>query len=408
MRFSATFFVALLAAETAVASSWLSKAAYNKWHETELERWLSDHNVPYPAAADRKELTDLVSKNWDDNVARPYNTWDTNQLSSYLSSQGQQVKKGTEKNKDSLVEQVQKSWKQTNSQASDAYSSVQNWIFDSWTESQLKAYLDYYNIPNPNPRTRDSLLSTARANYQKAADKAGETAAYPGDWLYQSWSDSDLKSWLDERGVPAPQPNTRDKLIASIRRNSYVASNRAAEGLASASSSASDAQSTLTDKIISAWDDTKLKQFLDENNVKIPQGSKHNELLALARKYRAQLTGDNVSASAASAYGAATSSAGNAYAGATNDLYSQGKYWYDWALAQVGMGSEEAKASLSSVSSSASASLSSASKVASSSSSSASKVASSSASSASSVGSKSASSGSSKASKSASSAKNEL
>lgn len=37
------------------------------------------------------------------------------------------------------------------------------------------------------------MLSTARDNYQTIADKVGETAAYPGNWLYASWSDSDLK-----------------------------------------------------------------------------------------------------------------------------------------------------------------------------------------------------------------------
>ena len=52
----------------------------------------------------------------------------------------------------------------------------------------------------------------------------------------------------------------------------------------------------------------------------MPQGSKRNELLALARKHRASLTGDNISASAASAYGAATSKAGNQYAKATDDV----------------------------------------------------------------------------------------
>ena len=267
----------------------------------------------------------------------------------------------------------------------------------SWTESQLKSFLDYHGIPNPSPRTRDSLLTTARSSYQKAADKAGETAAYPGDWIYQSWSDSDLKAWLDERGVPVPQTGSRDKLIASIRRNSYTASNRAADKLSSASASATSISSSLTDQIINAWDDTKLKQFLDENGVKIPQGSKHNELLALARKYRASLTGNNVSASAASAYGAATSSAGNAAASATDGLYAQGKYWYDWALAQAGLGSEQAKNSIYSVSAQAAASASSASSVGSNSAYSASKQASSSVSSA-----------SKKASKSASSAKNEL
>lgn len=41
--------------------------------------------------------------------------------------------------------------------------------------------------------------------------------------------------------------------------------------------------------------------------------------MAIARKHRAQLTGDNISYSAKSAFGAATSSASNQYAKATDD-----------------------------------------------------------------------------------------
>lgn len=51
----------------------------------------------------------------------------------------------------------------------------------------------------------------------------------------------------------------------------------------------------------------------------VPQGTKLNELRALVRKNRADILGDNVSGSAASAFGAATSQAGNQYAKATND-----------------------------------------------------------------------------------------
>ncbi|KAG9969324.1 hypothetical protein KCU78_g24037, partial [Aureobasidium melanogenum] len=209
MRFNfATAAVLALGAQSVAASTWFSKAAYNKWHETELERWLSDHDVPYPTPADRKDLVDLVKNNWDDKVAQPYNTWDTKQLQNYITSSGQQVKKGTEQNKDSLVSQVKSYWHETADQASDAYSSVQDWVFDSWTDSQLKAFLDYHSIPNPSPRSRDTLLHSARSNYQSVAKKAGETTAYPGNWLYSSWADSDLKAWLDERGIPVPQPSS--------------------------------------------------------------------------------------------------------------------------------------------------------------------------------------------------------
>ena len=49
-----------------------------------------------------------------------------------------------------------------------------------------------------------------------------------------------------------------------------------------------------------------------------PQGTKVNELRALVRKHRAELLGDTVSGTAASAFGAATSKAGNEYAKATD------------------------------------------------------------------------------------------
>lgn len=92
---------------------------------------MSDHNVPYPAASDRKALENLVKDNWDNNVVKPYNSWDVNQLTSFLGSKGQEVKKGTEKNKDSLISQVQGLWTTTSDNANDAYANVHDWIFDS-------------------------------------------------------------------------------------------------------------------------------------------------------------------------------------------------------------------------------------------------------------------------------------
>lgn len=98
---------------------------------------MSDHDVPYPTPADRKDLVDLVKGHWEDKVASPYNSWDANQLQSYISSQGQKVKEGTEKNKDSLLAQVKGYWHETADQASDSYNSVQDWVFDRFVLSSL-------------------------------------------------------------------------------------------------------------------------------------------------------------------------------------------------------------------------------------------------------------------------------
>lgn len=71
---------------------------------------------------------------------------------------------------------------------------------------------------------------------------------------------------------------------------------------------------------------------LDKNGIKVPQGSKRNELVALARKHRAQLTGDNVSYSASSVFGAATSKAGNEYAKATTNAQLKTQDAFDAAV----------------------------------------------------------------------------
>ena len=54
-------------------------------------------------------------------------------------------------------------------------------------------------------------------------------------------AESDLKEWLDTNGFPVPQPTNRDKLIASVRRNSRIAYLKLQEQAATASAQASKA-----------------------------------------------------------------------------------------------------------------------------------------------------------------------
>jgi len=402
MRFNLASTLVVSLAAQATANSWFGKAAvYDKWHETELERWLSDHNVPYPTPADRKDLENLVKDNWNGKVVQPYQSWETPQLSAYLKERGYQVKKGTEKNKDSLISQVKQYWYETESEATNAYTNVRDWIFDSWTDSQLKTFLDKNGIPNPTPTNRASLLKTARENYQSIANKLGQNYYYPGNWLYESWSDSDLKSWFDARGYPVPQPTSRDSLIASLRRQSRVASLKSSAAASSASASAASAQASLSNALFDSWSESELKKWFDTNGIKVPQGSKKNELVALARKHRAQLLGDSASATLSSAYGAATTRAGNEYVAATNGA----QYYIDLVKEKLGLAASQASASVTSATGAAAKSASSASAAAAKSASSASKEAVKSASSASKNAGKNAQKATDAASESASKAK---
>ena len=111
----------------------VTDVVYNKWHETELERWLSDHSIPYPTPADRKDLESLVKSNWQQKVVTPYSDWELPQLQSYLSAKGYDAKKASAANKDSLVNQVKSYWTESADSASSSYSSVKDWIFDRFS-----------------------------------------------------------------------------------------------------------------------------------------------------------------------------------------------------------------------------------------------------------------------------------
>ncbi|RMZ80824.1 hypothetical protein DV737_g2870, partial [Chaetothyriales sp. CBS 132003] len=288
--------------------------AYNKWHQTELERWLSDHDIPYPTAADRKDLENLIKDHWQTQVVNP------------VHAAGEKLSGDFAEAKEWIF----------NGYALDIglrFTRVLiSLAFRSWSDSQLKAFLDHHNIASPQPRARDKLLTQARHNYDAIAKKVGQSASYPGDWLWQTWSESELKDFLDERGVPVPQHTERDKLIAAVRRHGHLAtlklssvSASLSNGASAASKSAAGAQASLSDALFEAWSESRLKEFLDSHGVPVPQGSRKNELVAIARKHHADLLTDassvasSVVSSASHAFGAATSKAGNEYAKASHD-----------------------------------------------------------------------------------------
>ncbi|EGC40955.1 conserved hypothetical protein [Histoplasma capsulatum var. duboisii H88] len=287
--------IILTVTETAGLRNWFSKAVYNRWHETELERWLSDHDIPYPTPADRKDLEELVKNNWESRVQIPIHH---------------------------TVEHV-----------ADYLGDAKEWIFDTWSDSQLKTFLGKHGISSPQPNKRDKLLAVVRENYEAIARKLGQTTFYPGNWLYEQWSESDLKEYLDSHGYHVPQPTTRDKLVASVRRNARLASIQSRQAAASASSSAEAAQKSLSEALFNAWSESEFKEFFDKHGIKVPQGSRRNELIALARKHRASLL-QKPTASVTHAYGAATSKAGNEFARATEDVRLRAADMFNSAISQ--------------------------------------------------------------------------
>ena len=272
-----------------------------------------------------------VEKNWDKAIAvgrHPYDNWDEKKLKTWLKDRNVPVKEAEVK-KDQLSDIVRKYWYS----AEERWDDASDWVFNTWGDTELKAFLDKHGIPNPSPRTRDTLLSRARKGYTDLSKKAGETAAAPGNWLFESWSDSDLKSWADYRGISVPQGSKRNDLIALVRRHlrdfsihaqdyAEYAKQKSFKLANAAKVKAGEAADSASEWAFDTWSDSDLKKYADKNGISVPQGSKKNEIIAALRKHSHKLTADpidkKISKTLMSAYGAATSNAGNLYAQATD------------------------------------------------------------------------------------------
>jgi Putative nuclear envelope organisation protein len=76
--------------------------------------------------------------------------------------------------------------------------------------------------------TRDDLLSAAQSYYSQASKSGGKAYASVTSYLakhtdavkgsaFETWSDSELKAYLDTYGVPVPQSSTKNQLQAYAR-----------------------------------------------------------------------------------------------------------------------------------------------------------------------------------------------
>ena len=196
----------------------------------------------------------------------------------------------------------------------------------------MQAFLDKHGISYPQPGERNALLGAARRNYESVSKKVGDGAAYPGNWLYDTWSAFELRAWLNEHGHPVTLPTTRAKLIASVRRNAYLTSLQLQGAADSAAASARATKDSVSNGVFDLWSDSWIKEWADRHGIKIPQGSKRDELLAIARRHKALLVDDSIYASASSIYGAATSKAGNQYARASDDAQMKVDDAFDRAI----------------------------------------------------------------------------
>ena len=160
-------------------------------------------------------------------------------------------------------------------QATDYAFRTRDEMFDaaveSWSESRLKAYLDERGVPVPQAGKIDQLLALVRHNAHKAKVRAGFS-----DATFDTWSSDQLKEFLG-----AKAKGTRDELIARAKKQYASASAKGGEVWNSMTAQGAKVTGYQFDQ----WSDSDLKDVLDTYGVPVPQGSKRNELIAAAKKH---------------------------------------------------------------------------------------------------------------------------
>jgi hypothetical protein len=93
----------------------------------------------------------------------------------YLESQGGKAAKKTGATRDELLKQVQSAYASASKTGGSSYASVTSYLasatdaakdtaFDTWSDSELKSYLDSYGIKNYQGSTTNELRALARRN----------------------------------------------------------------------------------------------------------------------------------------------------------------------------------------------------------------------------------------------------
>lgn len=232
MRLTPVLISALAVASTPVAASWWSsdsggKSDYTNWDTKQLQSWLDEHNIKAPSGTSQQELQELVAANWysarawsydqyekaqkvfADGKESAFDTWDDSQLRQFLLEQGVVAPTGP---REKLV-LAAKNYYNGYSNAASSYAST----------ASSKVSTAIYGKPSDQAyHSGESLYNKATASASSAAVEATETfnRAFDDskDYVYSTWDDNQLRSYLEEKGViKSKQQVTRDKMLEHMR-----------------------------------------------------------------------------------------------------------------------------------------------------------------------------------------------
>ncbi|RPD77198.1 hypothetical protein L226DRAFT_544650 [Lentinus tigrinus ALCF2SS1-7] len=277
MRLS--FLLLALTAGSAVQASWFGgsntqPAEYATWSTKELQNWLDAHNVPYPSETpSQAELQAAVKAHWDsasswtadqynkaqaafsNYKADAFDTWDESRLREFLLEQGVVNPSGP---REQLALLAKQKWRQ-HSAAASAYSKTAASSASSLssTASARASTAVYGDSWYQASKSASSAVAQATDNVARAMDDSN-------DYVYSTWDDNRIRSYLQEHGVIEPPATPRNKLLAKMKETYAAAAN----------------------PVWKAWSDSYIHQWLiDHGILKDTATKRREELVGLMERY---------------------------------------------------------------------------------------------------------------------------
>ncbi|TQS32549.1 hypothetical protein Golomagni_07130, partial [Golovinomyces magnicellulatus] len=293
-------------AEARSAYASLTDNILDTWSESQLKKFCDKNGISVPHGTKVNELRALIRKH----RAEIMGTNASGQASKAFGA---------------ATSNIDQKFAQATDSASLAAQHAFEQAVDKWSQSRLKSYLDSRGIPVPHQSTSEELRALVRKHAHKAS--TGWTA-----WTFDDFDRTNIQNYLLKHGNAAAKKAakkkdaTRDELVSAAQSAYSSASTAGGHQYADATSYLAAAATSVKKTAFNEWSESELKAYLDSYGVPIPQGSKIDELKALARKQATYFK-----------YG--TSSPGGTFAAKVGGALSGG---WEWVSKQLRLGSEEA------------------------------------------------------------------
>lgn len=169
----------------------------------------------------------------EDNKVKQDPKWDNAKLIEVANIEAKKLENGYNKLKSELDKQLKPKKHNLEDYLSFSYlfgsssekKPILEWFFESWDFDSLTKFLKHHGIKVDEKANKSDLLKTLKNKYSSISKKNKGSNFYPGDWLYESWSEDDLKKWLNNYKIEFDKNSSKKGLVEKVKEYNYKATN---------------------------------------------------------------------------------------------------------------------------------------------------------------------------------------